>query len=154
MSHPGALRGAYRAERRKLVAQVSTRVLALVCGLGPFAFAAVLSGQSGVPGDTLLGAWVHGSGYAFSLVVLGFGGYLGFPVLAGALAGDILSCEDRYGTWKTILTRSGTRRQVFAGSWRRPRPSPWDCSPWPPSRASWRACCSSATSGWSASAAP
>ena len=110
-----AILGAYRAERRKLLAQASTRVLALICGLGPLAFAAVLSGQSGVPGDTLLGASVHSSGYAFSLVVLGFAGYLGFPVLAGALAGDIFSAEDRYGTWKTILTRSRTRWNVFAG---------------------------------------
>jgi ABC-2 type transport system permease protein len=111
----GGVTKAYRAERRKLYSQLSTRVLALVCGLGPLAFGAVLSGQSGVPGDTLLGGWVHSSGYAFSLVVLGFAGYLGFPLVAGALAGDIFSSEDRYGTWKTILTRSGSRGEVFAG---------------------------------------
>ena len=112
---PGGLSGASRAERRKLLAQPSTRVLALVCLLGPFAFAAVLSGQSGVPGDTLLGAGVHSSGYTFSLVVLGFAGYLGLPVLGGVLAGDIFSAEDRYGTWKTILTRSRSRGELFAG---------------------------------------
>ncbi len=105
----------YRAERRKLLAQLSTRVLALVCLLGPPAFGAVLSQQSGVPADTLLGIWVHSSGYAVSLVVLGFGGYLGFPVLAGVLAGDLFASEDRYGTWKTVLTRSRSRRDVFAG---------------------------------------
>jgi ABC-2 type transport system permease protein len=105
----------YRAERRKLTAQLSTRVLALVCGLGPLAFAVVLSQQSAVPADTLLGVWVHSSGYAVSLVVLGFGGYLGFPVLAGVLAGDAFSSEDRYGTWKTVLTRSRSRKDVFAG---------------------------------------
>ncbi len=105
----------YRAERRKLLAQLSTRALALVCALGPLAFGAVLGLQSGLPADTLLGIWVHTSGYAFSFVVLGFGGYLGFPVLAGVLAGDLFSCEDRYGTWKTVLTRSRSRRDVFAG---------------------------------------
>jgi ABC-2 type transport system permease protein len=105
----------YRAERRKLLAQLSTRVLALVCALGPLAFGAILSQQSSVPADTLLGVWVHTSGYAVSLVVLGFGGYLGFPVLAGVLAGDLFSSEDRYGTWKTVLTRSRSRRDVFAG---------------------------------------
>jgi ABC-2 type transport system permease protein len=105
----------YRAERRKLLAQLSTRVLALVCALGPFAFGAILSRQSSVPADTLLGVWVHSSGYAVSLVVLGFGGYLAFPVLAGVLAGDLFSSEDRYGTWKTVLTRSRSRRDVFAG---------------------------------------
>jgi ABC-2 type transport system permease protein len=105
----------YRAERRKLLAQLSTRVLALVCALGPLAFGAVLGLQSGLPADTLLGVWVHASGYAISLVILSFGGYLGFPVLAGVLAGDLFSCEDRYGTWKTVLTRSRSRRDVFAG---------------------------------------
>ncbi len=105
----------YRAERRKLLAQLSTRVLALVCALGPLAFGAILSLQSGLPADTLLGVWVHASGYAVSLVVLGFCGYLGFPVLAGVLAGDLFSSEDRYGTWKTVLTRSRSRKDVFAG---------------------------------------
>lgn len=105
----------YRAERRKLLAQLSTRALALVCALGPLAFGAVLGLQSGLPADTLLGVWVHASGYAISLVILSFGGYLGFPVLAGVLAGDLFSCEDRYGTWKTVLTRSRSRKDVFAG---------------------------------------
>jgi ABC-2 type transport system permease protein len=105
----------YRAERRKLLAQLSTRVLALICALGPMAFGAILSLQSGVPADTLLGVWVHASGYALSLVILGFCGYLGFPMLAGVLAGDLFSSEDRYGTWKTVLNRSASRRDVFAG---------------------------------------
>jgi ABC-2 type transport system permease protein len=106
---------AYRAERRKLAAQLSTRALALVCALGPIAFAAILALQSGVPADTLLGVWVHSSGYATPFVVLGFGGFWGFPVLAGALAGDIFASEDRYGTWKTVLTRSASRGDVFMG---------------------------------------
>jgi ABC-2 type transport system permease protein len=105
----------YRAERRKLLAQLSTRVLALVCVLGPLGFGAILSQQSALPADTLLGVWVHASGYAVSFVVLGFGGYLAFPVLAGVLAGDLFSCEDRYGTWKIVLTRSRSRKDVFAG---------------------------------------
>jgi ABC-2 type transport system permease protein len=104
-----------RAERRKLLAQLSTRALALVCALGPIVFAVLLRVQSGVPADTLLGAWVHTSGYATAFVVLGFGGFWGFPVLAGVLAGDLFSSEDRYGTWKTVLTRSASRRDVFAG---------------------------------------
>jgi ABC-2 type transport system permease protein len=111
----GGVLSVYRAERRKLLAQLSTRVLALVCALGPFAFGAILSQQSGVPADTLLGVWVHTSGYAVSFVVLGFAGYLGFPVLAGAVAGDLFSSEDRYGTWKTVLTRSRSRKDVFTG---------------------------------------
>jgi ABC-2 type transport system permease protein len=110
-----ALFGVCRAERRKLLAQLSTRALVLVCALGPIAFGVILKLQSGVPGDTLFGVWVHSSGYAASLVVLGFGGFWGFPLLAGVLAGDIFSSEDRHETWKTILTRSASRRDVFAG---------------------------------------
>ncbi len=105
----------FRAERRKLLAQLSTRVLALACALGPLAFAVVLSVQSGAPADTLLGVYVHSSGYAVSFVVLGFADYLGFAVVAGVVAGDMFSSEDRYGTWKTVLTRSRSRKDVFAG---------------------------------------
>jgi ABC-2 type transport system permease protein len=105
----------YRTELRKFLAQLSARVLGLVCALGPLVFGAILREQSSVPADTLLGVWVHSSGYAVSLVVLGFGGYLGFPVVAGALAGDLFSSEDRYGTWKTVLTRSRSREDVFTG---------------------------------------
>lgn len=114
----GALGGTwsvYRAERRKLAAQTPARLVALVCLVGPFAFAVVLSLQSGVPADTLFGVWVHSSGFAVSLVVLGFAGSWGFPVIAGVLAGDVFSAEDRHGTWKTVLTRSCTRGGVFAG---------------------------------------
>ena len=111
----GGIRGVFRAERRKLAAQLSTRILALVCLAGPFAFAAVLRAQSGSPADTLLGIWVHSSGFAISFVVLGFAGSWGFPLMAGVLAGDMFSSEDRYGTWKTVLTRSSTRREMFAG---------------------------------------
>ncbi len=111
----GGVWSVYRAERRKLSAQLATRLLALICLVGPFAFAAVLRIQSGTPADTLFGVWVHSTGFAISLVVLGFAGSWGFAVIAGVLAGDIFSSEDRYGTWKTVLTRSCTRRDLFAG---------------------------------------
>lgn len=110
----GHLRDAYMAELQKLFAQLTTRLLALVAVLGPFAFAAVLKVQSGTPSDALFGAWVHSSGFATSLVILGFAGSWGFPILAGVLAGDLFASEDRHGTWKTILTRSCTREDVFA----------------------------------------
>ncbi len=106
---------AFRAERRKLQAQLWLRLLALVCLLGPFAFAALLSTQSASPADTLFGVWVHTSGFAIPLVVLGFAGAWGFPLIAGIVAGDLFSSEDRHGTWKTVLTRSRTRGQLFAG---------------------------------------
>jgi ABC-2 type transport system permease protein len=106
---------AYRAERRKLSNQLPTRLLALICVVAPFAFAGVLRIQGGSPADALFGVWVHQSASALSLVLLGFCGSWGFPVLAGVLAGDIFASEDRYGTWKMVLTRSSTRRSLFAG---------------------------------------
>jgi len=112
---PGPVRNAYETELHKLMAQLATRILVLVCALGPVAFAAVLGVQSGTPSDALFGFWVHSSGFAVSLVILGFAGSWGFPIIAGVLAGDLFSAEDRHGTWKTILTRSCTREDVFAG---------------------------------------
>jgi ABC-2 type transport system permease protein len=112
---PGAVRSAFRVERRKLASQLAPRLLALICALGPFAFAAVLKVQSGSPADSLFGVWVHSSGFAVSLVVLGFAGSWGLPLMAGVLAGDLFASEDRHGTWKTVLTRSCTRRELFAG---------------------------------------
>jgi ABC-2 type transport system permease protein len=109
------IRSAFVVEWRKLTTQLATKVLLLICVLGPFAFAAVLKLQSSTPSDTLFGVWVHSSGFAVSLVILGFAGQWGFPVVAGVVAGDILSSEDRYGTWKTVLTRSRTRADLFAG---------------------------------------
>ncbi len=111
----GGTASAFRAECRKLATQLPARLLALVCVVGPFAFAGVLSSQTASPADALFGVWVHSSGFAVSLVVLGFAGTWGFPLIAGIVAGDIFSAEDRYGTWKTVLTRSRTRGQLFAG---------------------------------------
>ncbi len=110
-----AIGSVFRVERRKLSSQLAIRVLAVVCVLGPFLFAAILRLQSSSPTDTLYGVWVHSSGFALSLVVLAFAGSWGFPVIAGIVAGDMFSSEDRYGTWKLVLTRSCTRRDVFAG---------------------------------------
>ena len=104
-----------RVELRKLAAQVPLRFAAAVCLVAPFAFAAMLRVQQAVPADTLFGRWVHASGFAVPLVVLGFAGSWGFPVLAGLVAGDLFSSEDRYGTWKTALTRSCSRFELFAG---------------------------------------
>ena len=109
------VRNAYETELHKLMAQLTTRILILVCAIGPFAFAVILKVQSGTPSDALFGVWVHSSGFAITLVILGFAGSWGFPIVAGVLAGDLFSSEDRHGTWKTILTRSCTREDVFAG---------------------------------------
>ncbi len=109
-----AIWNALRAELQKLGAQLTIRLLVVVCIAGPFAFAAVLKVQSGTPSDALFGVWVHSSGFAISLVILSFAGNWGLPLIAGLLGGDLFSCEDRHGTWKTILTRSCTRADLYA----------------------------------------
>jgi ABC-2 type transport system permease protein len=111
----GGIRRVYRTETRKLSAQLAIRLVALVCILGPFVFAAILRVQSGSPTDTLYGVWVHSSGFAVSLVLLAFAGAWGFPLIGGIVAGDMFSSEDRYGTWKLVLTRSCTRQELFVG---------------------------------------
>jgi ABC-2 type transport system permease protein len=104
---------AYGAEVRKLGAQNAVRLLALICLLGPCAYAVVLSIQSGTPADSLFGFWVHTSGFAISLTLLSFAGSYAFPLITGIVAGDMFSSEDRHETWKTILTRSCTREDIF-----------------------------------------
>ena len=104
-----------RTELVKLLAQVRVRAMLLVCLLGPVVVAFVLGQQTGLPKDTLFGRHVHESGYALPLVVLGFAGLWGFPLMTSLVAGDIFSAEDAHRTWPVLLTRSRTRAQVFAG---------------------------------------
>ena len=86
-----------------------------LCLVGPFLVVAGLHLQSATPGDTPFGQWVHASGFAIPMVILGFGGQWLLPVLTAIVAGDIFSAEDHFGTWKTILTRSRSRGELFAG---------------------------------------
>ncbi|TMK85168.1 MAG: hypothetical protein E6G44_07960 [Actinobacteria bacterium] len=112
--HPG-VGAVYRVEVAKIAAQSLPRLGALVCLLGPFAFAIIMKTQSSAPGDVLFGRWVHSSGFAIPFVVLGFAGTAGFPLLTSLVAGDIFAGEDRLATWKTVLTRSCSRQEVFIG---------------------------------------
>ena len=36
-------------------------------------------------------------------------------MLASVVAGDIFASEDRQSTWKTVLTRSCSRGEIFVG---------------------------------------
>jgi ABC-2 type transport system permease protein len=108
-----AIWNALRTELHKLGAQLTSRLLVVICIAGPFAFAAVLKVQSGTPSDALFGAWVHSSGFAISLVILSFAGNWGLPLISGLIGGDLFASEDRHGTWKTILTRSCTRTDLY-----------------------------------------
>ena len=102
-------------ECAKLSAQLKVRLLFATCVVAPFAFAAVVRIQSSLPSDTLFGRAVKDSGLAISLVILGFAGLWGLPVVSSIAGGDVFSAEDRYNTWKTILTRSRTRTEIFTG---------------------------------------
>jgi ABC-2 type transport system permease protein len=102
-------------ECSKLVAQVPVRIVLAACVASPFAFAAAIRVQSSVPTDTLFGRSVTDSGFAVPLVVLGFAALWACPVLGSIVGGDVFSAEDRYGTWTTVLTRSRSRTEVFAG---------------------------------------
>jgi len=105
----------YQWELEKLTAQFRTRLALGVALLGPALFAVGLKFATGTPADTLFGRWVADSGYAVPLVILGFAGAWGFPLLVCLIAGDIFSAEDHYRTWTAVLTRSVSRRSVFGG---------------------------------------
>jgi ABC-2 type transport system permease protein len=99
----------------KLRGQIKTYVVLAACVIGPFAFAAAIRLQSSLPSDTLFGRAAKESGFAVPLVLLGFAALWAFPVLTSIVGGDLFSAEDRYGTWKLVLTRGCSRADVFAG---------------------------------------
>jgi ABC-2 type transport system permease protein len=109
----GRVATAYRWEVTKLAAQARTRATLAVCLVAPFIFVVLLDRQDRVPKDTLYGRWVHASGFATPLMILGFAAQWVFPLLTSLVAGDIFASEDQHGTWKTILTRSHSRTQIF-----------------------------------------
>jgi ABC-2 type transport system permease protein len=109
------LRSVAGVECAKLAAQRRVAAVLAACVVGPFAFAAAMRVQAAVPEDTLFGRVVKESGFATPLVVLGFSALWVFPVLTSVVGGDLFSAEDRYGTWTTVLTRSRSRAEIFAG---------------------------------------
>jgi ABC-2 type transport system permease protein len=102
-----------RWEIAKLAAQARARYLLLGCLIAPPVIVAVFTGQQ-PPSDTIYGRHIHTSGFADALLILAFAHQWLFPLLASLVAGDIFANEDGHGTWKTILTRSVSRGQVFA----------------------------------------
>jgi len=105
----------WRVEMGKMRAQVRVRVMVLACVLGPVLFVLVESLQTSSPGDTLFGRWIHESGFADSLLTLGFSTQWLMPVVIVAVAGDMFAEEDRLHTWSLLLTRSRSRQEVLAG---------------------------------------
>jgi len=108
-----ALRG-YRFELLKLTAQWRTRVLLLVCAVGPAVFVAAVSRQSTLPTDTVFGRWMGQTGWAGSLVVLSFCCSWVLPLLTSLVAGDVFAVEDRLGTWRHLLTVVRSPGRLFA----------------------------------------
>jgi ABC-2 type transport system permease protein len=100
-------------EASKLTAQMRTRVALLLCLVGPPLVVVIVKGQQRPPKDSLFGRYVHQSGYALPLLMLGFAGQWVLPLLTAVVAGDIFASEDNHGTWKTVLTRSASRAQLF-----------------------------------------
>ncbi|MFG1658248.1 ABC transporter permease [Micromonospora chersina] len=107
------LRG-YRFELVKLVSQWRIRLLVLACWIAPAMFVAAVSQQSSLPVDTLFGRWMHATGWAGSLVTLGFAGTWALPLLTSVVAGDVFASEDRLGTWRHLLVAVRSPRRIFA----------------------------------------
>lgn len=108
------VRTALGVELRKIAAQKRGRIALLACLLAPVIVTIVLRGQQRPPKDTLYGRHIHSSGFALALFVLSFVSQWALPFLTALVAGDIFASEDHLGTWKTLLTRSVGRGQVFA----------------------------------------
>lgn len=104
----------YRFELVKLVSQWRIRLLVLVCWIAPAVFIAGVSEQSTLPSDTLFGRWMHATGWAGPLVVLGFAGTWALPLLTSVVAGDVFAAEDRLGTWRHLLVAVRSHRRIFA----------------------------------------
>ena len=108
-----SLLDAIRWELSKLAAQARARWTLLVCLVAPVAIVVIIDAQQRPPKDSLYGRYIHHSGFAVVLLVLGFAAQWVLPLLTALVAGDIFASEDQHGTWKTVLTRSASRGQLF-----------------------------------------
>jgi ABC-2 type transport system permease protein len=105
---------AYRFELVKLISQWRIRLLVLACWVAPALFVAAVSLQSTLPADTLFGRWMHATGWAGPLVMLGFSGNWALPLVTSLVAGDVFAAEDRLGTWRHLLVAVRSPRRIFA----------------------------------------
>ncbi|MDT4912110.1 MAG: type transport system permease protein [Pseudonocardiales bacterium] len=103
----------YRFELVKLLAQWRIRLLVLACWLAPAVFVALVSRQTSLPADTLFGRWMHATGWAGALVMLGFSGTWALPLVTSVVAGDVFATEDRLGTWRHLLVAVRSTRRIF-----------------------------------------
>ncbi|MEU9324158.1 ABC transporter permease [Streptomyces canus] len=110
---PVSVPRSYRFELVKLVSQWRIRLLVLACWILPGLFVAGVSEQSTLPSDTLFGRWMHATGWAGPLVMLGFAGTWALPLLTSVVAGDVFAAEDRLGTWRYLLVAVRSPRRIF-----------------------------------------
>jgi ABC-2 type transport system permease protein len=113
VARPVSVPRGYRFELVKLLSQWRVRLLLLACWIAPALFVAVVSQQSSLPSDTTFGRWMHASGWAGSLVLLGFAGTYALPLLTSLIAGDVFAAEDRLGTWRHLLVAVRSYRRIF-----------------------------------------
>jgi ABC-2 type transport system permease protein len=109
----GSVGRVYRFEVIKLLSQWRIRVLLLVCWIVPAVFVAAVAGQGSLPADTLFGRWMHATGWAAALVVLGFSGSWALPAVTAVVVGDVFSSEDRLGTWRHLMLAVRSPRRIF-----------------------------------------
>jgi ABC-2 type transport system permease protein len=113
VARPVPVARAYRFELVKLVSQWRIRLLVLACWIAPALFVAAVSRQSSLPVDTLFGRWMHATGWAGPLVMLGFSGTWALPLVTSVIAGDVFAAEDRLGTWRHLLVAVRSPRRIF-----------------------------------------
>jgi ABC-2 type transport system permease protein len=111
--HRTSVARCYRFELVKLLSQWRVRLLMLACWTGPGLLVVAVSQQASLPADTLFGRWMHATGWAGALVVLGFAGNWVLPLLTSVVAGDGFSSEDRLGTWRHLLVAVRSPRRIF-----------------------------------------
>jgi ABC-2 type transport system permease protein len=112
-TRPVSIARAYRFELVKLLSQWRVRLLIVACAVGPAVFVAVVSRQASLPVDTLFGRSMHATGWAGSLVILGFSGTWALPLVTSLVAGDVFASEDRLGTWRHLLVAVRSPRRIF-----------------------------------------
>ncbi|HKS97904.1 MAG TPA: ABC transporter permease [Rugosimonospora sp.] len=106
------LRG-YRFELVKLLSQWRVRLLILAAWVAPAVVVGVMSEQGSLPADTVFGRWMHATGWAGALVMLGFSGTWALPLLTSVVAGDVFAAEDRLGTWRHLLVAVRSPQRIF-----------------------------------------
>jgi len=109
----GSTPAAYRFELVKLLSQWRLRIVLLACWIAPGLFVAAVGRQSALPSDTLFGRWMHATGWAGALVVLGFCCSWALPLLTSLVAGDAFAAEDRLGTWRHLVMAVRSPRRIF-----------------------------------------